>query len=154
MANDKMLGSAIVDLTKIEPREPKDLMLPLMDAPGATIHIRLNFTPGFINFIMRHATTMSSLTNVVNPMAQMKTVGYLGKSAVGGVGKLAGGVAGGAKSIFVKKKKEEEVEEMVIKRVPTHDTDKSASIMTEGTAIPEIVTTSETSHRTLFCKWR
>jgi hypothetical protein len=99
---DKRLGSGVVDLAQLEPGMGILQQVQLNNGNSGYIALQLLFHPMFISKMTHRAST--SLTQMVNPLHQARTVGTIaGSAARGGVRTVStiGGVAGGAvKSVF------------------------------------------------------
>jgi Ca2+-dependent lipid-binding protein len=126
------LGTAVIDLTALEPFQATDLSLPLVDpelGPKGEIHLRLVFTPEIIARSRKSTSTFSmagrALTHVGTlPFGATRTFasgigGGIGgvASGIGGVASGIGGVASGIGGVgniargFFKKEKEKAIDE-------------------------------------------
>ncbi|KAI8054327.1 C2 domain-containing protein [Syncephalis plumigaleata] len=99
---DKRLGSGVVDLSQLEPSMSIPQQVPLNNGNSGYVVLQLLFRPMFVSKMTHRAST--SLTQMVNPLHQVKNVGtFAGTAARGGVRTVStiGGAAGGAvKSVF------------------------------------------------------
>jgi Ca2+-dependent lipid-binding protein len=147
---DECIGTAVVDLTDLEPRLSIEKSVPLAEHPQSSIVVRLNFTPGFVTFHMKRTSTLAAVGTLLNPLAGAKSVMNVGKGIGKGVTGGVTGAFGGVKSVFggSSTKRKDEPPPPASAPVPivaTEPVEVTPSIKSETLSIPTTLATRDSA---------